>query len=194
MYCYPFYLVTDNASRNRNLAELIATGQKNQLAFKLDLYSSLPEQSQHKGLYDLLELERSLTGSLCDVLRVDYSVLGANLPKIDHWRVEEKAKQVLSTIRAVARAMPQHHNDITKLLSTGDWGETPLETPGRWNDLILMRVADMHRHVALFVENANITLLTGQNADENALVVKVLEGWRTIAREIKEFTRLVASL
>ncbi len=195
MYYYPFYLLTDNASRNRSIAELLATEQKKEVSAKRALYDSLPEAAQHKALYDLLELEKALTGTLCDVLRADYSVLTTALPKIDHWRLEEKAKRLLAVIKSKARTLTHQFGDFGTI--TGDnvqWGDTPVASPNDWNNLVLVRVADIHRHVTGFLDNVRITVQTGQDAESMSSVVRFLEEWRSIAREVKDYTRLVASL
>ena len=195
MYYYPFYLLTDNAVRNRNIAELLTTEQKKEMAVKKALYDSLPAAAQHKALYDLLELEKALTATLCDVLRADYQVFGTTLPKIDHWRVEEKAKRLLAVIKLKVRTLTHQYSDASFLI--GDqvqWGDVPVATPSAWNDLVLVRVADIHRHVSSFIDNVRITVQTGQDAESMSSVGRFLEDWRAIAREVKEYTRLVSSL
>ncbi len=195
MYYYPFLLLTDNTVRNRSIAELLANEQKKEVSVKQTIYDSLPAAAQHKALYDLLELEKSLTNTLCDVLRADYTVLSTILPKIDHWRLEEKAKRLLAVTKTKAHTLTHSYSDINMLLNERvDWGDAPANTPSEWNDLVLSRISDVHRHVTSFLDNVRITVQTGQDAESMSSVVKFLEDWRAIGREVKEYTRLVSSL
>jgi hypothetical protein len=148
-------------------------------------------------LYDLLDLEKALTSTLCDVLRADYNVLTTSLPKIDHWRLEEKAKRLLAIIHTKAKTLTHAYSDssFATLLADGDkWGESEVNVPSEWNDLVLARVSDVHKHVTRFVDNVRVSVHIGEDAETINSIGSFLEAWRTIGREVKEYARLVSSL
>lgn len=198
MYYYPVFLLTEDAARNRTLADLLASEQKRDIAMKTRLYDSLPAAAQHKAFYDLLELEKSMTGVLVDIFRADYNVLNTSLPEIDHWRLQEKAKRLLAIMKSKGESLVHPYQEESYLemfreaRKWGDWPKVP--TPSEWNDIILGRVSDLHRHVSGLIDNVRTALHFGEDAETIASVVTFLEAWRAMAREVKDYTRLVSSL
>jgi hypothetical protein len=197
MYYYPIFLLTEDAARNRMLADLLANEQKRDAAMKLEVYGTLPASAQHKALYDLVDLEKSMITVVVDILRADYNVLNTNLPDIDHWRLQEKAKRLLSMLKSLAERLvhPYQEERYAELIRDAQkWDVSTLHSPAAWNDLILMRVSDIHRHVTRLVDNVRVTIPYGQDAETLASIGTFLESWRAIAREVKDYTRLVSSL
>ena len=168
--------------------------------YKRDLYDSISldhfPSLQKKILYDLLELEILNDNILIDVFGINLTVFDTNFIETDVWRLREKSKRILSLF--------QHYSSTTIHLfdtydfallvnSNSDW-QIIDNSPIRWNNLVLKRISDIHRHYFLFINGIENSIIIGTNISEYGRISELFEALKIIGREIKEYLRLIESM
>jgi len=202
MYWFPFLSITSDDVRNAAIADIFEDELSESQRLKNEFYSSLHESGvpQHKALFDLLELERLNSTTMLDIFRTNFTVLEAQLPDIDVWRIREKTKRLLTFLRLKGKEIIHPFDDFSfsdKLRKPDLWEDNTIfrdAPPQQWNTIILNRISDIHHHLSKLVEHLEKRILTGIDLETTTNTGAYLESTRSITREIKDYTRLINSL
>lgn len=211
MYYYPFLLLSDDDIRNSTMADLIEGEMHDDKKLKEEFYRVLPDDLPKKVLYDLLDIQNTITLILLDTFRCNLNILSTNLGEAKIWQVKEKLKRLLAMLRRKCSEIMYPIEELTFfdiVSKTEKWEESKIFaeiSPAEWNSLFLTRLSDIHRYVSKLVEVLEPQvlvknhLLKSPSVDTNrnieiTTVGHVLETCRLMYKEVKEYILLIDSL
>ena len=154
MYQYPFLLLTQDDVRNSAIADMFDDEMTDSADMKKKLYALLPDDAPIRALYDLLDMEVTITKMFCDVFRSNMAVFNKQLHDMDTWRIKERLKRTLTIMRRKSGDVLHkfdHYAFADSLHKQDLWEDSPTKkrsSPIDWNGNFLNRVSDIHRHVS----------------------------------------------
>ena len=104
MYYYPFWLLTPDETRNLSVADRIEEEldrfARQRLAFWTELEDQNLQPAETKESFEgLLDIQREIDGMYLDVARCNLAVLNGPLPQVDHFRIKDKVKKLMGSLR-----------------------------------------------------------------------------------------------
>lgn len=203
VYTFPIWLLTDDDTRNGDVADMIEEDLESFLEIKKNFYSSL-EGTVHdiKELHDLLEIQRISTLMLLKLFRSNLNIFNSALPEIDVVRIKDRAKQTLGVWRRESFNMghpfgdgsffevvhkPNKWDDHTKFT---DGTQEPLD----WNGIVLSRFSDIHRHLHDLFAHGEARMLLALDTDVRVIVSTILPAVTNMYKELLGYINLVNTL
>lgn len=215
MYQYPLLLLTSDDVRNATIADLLEAEMSDWEILKKSLYSRLSDEQIKRYLYDILEIEITMTKMLLVIFRSNINVVNKELTPLEQWRIKERLKRCLYAIRTCSVNILHNHDNYAfsdSLMKLELWENSVnvvSSTTSDWNRNFVSRVGDVHKHLhrlvsvlepVLLFSNVHLKpldkkkgLATNYNETINSLGT-ILEACRKIYNEISEYTRLMDTL
>lgn len=210
MFAHPLLLLTANGERNRRIAEILEAEVQHEYSTKASYYGDLPSQKfDVAALVNLCAMEKSMCVLVVAAFRTKLDSLNLDLPDIDFWRLKEKVKKCLSSIRRTSAGITHVFDDGDFTAKVGEhesWDEHPSFTNAasndrarliQWNALLLNRVSDVHRALHYWISDRERRLLIASSPDQRLPAGAdevIAELIRTVTRELNEYYRMVNGL
>ena len=201
MYYYPFWLLTPDETRNASVADRLEEESDRFVEERSELFGLLKDPETKGSLESLTEFQKEADAMFFCVARCNLSILASPLPQVDHLRIKDKIKKLMSSLRR--RCVDFDHPWQTAawaddVYSSGKWeGSSAFTTddPCAWNSVFLARLSALHHHLYLLRTALEPRLLAGLNGNSGSVnVTQVLNTCRKISSLVKEYSRFIDSL
>ena len=193
MYFSPLLLLTSDLNHNKKIARIVSSNFQHFKTRNLKLYETTTTQDL-QSLHVILYIESLLLKIYIDASQCNFNTVNKPklLPQIDEWRLREKIKKILSTIKRACIETVNIYDSSTnleKIQGDSEW-DLPSD-PDFWHVSVMEKFATRIHMCISFLEK---DILLGKNNEMQNKLDDIVKSTENIHGQLKEYIRLVNSI